>query len=208
MSGNVRGEKTNADDAIVHRGSGATQWVLYVVAAVLTVGTALVFLKNGLPKMGARGTATFTRMIGLRPTIPVIGNNGKQMQMASIGGERCSYVIVYRAGCRFSQANAAVFAATADKSGPLVPAGWTLRVLALDSLEQGHPLRKAIAAGDVFTLSAPLAEAIAAGIEATPMFLVLDRSGVVKSEGVGATLWRPAAYRPDCTIVKTLAESQ
>lgn len=111
----------------------------------------------------------------------------------------CTYVIVYQASCGPSGASTRRLIATAE-DGAELPPGWSIAILMLDSLPDTESLLGHASQWDVWMIRGGFKAASASGLAATPMHLIVHQSGRILQAGIGADLWIPSAYQPDCTI--------
>lgn len=145
-------------------------------------------------------------MIGARVGEPVSAlvrlSDSTRARLSEVSSGSCRLVVVYSPDCAASLDQAVRWTqdAAADPEGRLLPEGWkAIWVSAVPTDTTGSRLPQALPVQVATVDSAgPLAGEL--GLRAYPAHLVLDREGRVREAGMGATLPRLEALRPDCTI--------
>lgn len=129
-------------------------------------------------------------------------SDSTRAQLSQVSSGSCRLVVVYSPNCGASLDQARRWAqdAAADPERRLVPEGWqAIWVAGIPTDSTGtrlpHTLPVQVAAVDS---AGPLLDEL--GLRAYPAHMVLDREGRIKAAGIGATLPRLEALRPDCTI--------
>lgn len=131
-----------------------------------------------------------------------LANSPEIQTISAATAGSCGYVIVYSPTCGASRAAAEQWTRTAkvENTDHVVPDGWkAVWISAEDSAASFGAVPDKLPAAQAFRGGDGRIEQ-ALGMAVYPVFMILDRDGRVVSSGVGATLYEPAQFNPDCTI--------
>jgi hypothetical protein len=140
------------------------------------------------------------RAVGLRLQTQAWATGRMPAALGATGG-RCAYLVLTEPSCGASAAEAAKWMkmVAQDSAAYAVPPGWSVAWVSTDdSATTAGLLPSHFPFSQLFTKRGELIRET--GVRFFPTRLILDRTGAVVFEDVGAPMPRRSQYRQDCTI--------